>query len=419
MLYFGWFIEKRGIMRAATEAGLPLVSENISPFSFYTPTKIVFGEGTAYGVGDFLFELGVNRPLVVTDKNLNKAGLLQAVLDSCESAGTPVMAIFDDVPPDSELAVCHRAADLARQHNCDCVIAVGGGSVMDTAKLVNISISLEGDLLDYEGMNTISQNLRPLIAIPTTTGTGSEVSAVAMCKDRDNKLLFASRYMFPNVAILDPVLVVSLPPRLTAATGMDALTHCLESLSAVSSNYVSDASALESLRLLFKYLPIATKHGDNMEARSATLIASMMAGLAFTNAGVGVVHALAHTIGAKYGTHHGLTNAVLLPHGILFNINEAAPKLARAWRSVRLASGAPPAEISCDDHEAVRRLVEDIRALMRECNLPLQLRDLTLPELGHEDFVEIAAVSMHDAALMFNPREASVEDLVELLKGAY
>jgi alcohol dehydrogenase len=299
------------------------------------------------------------------------------------------------------------------------VIAVGGGSVMDTAKIVNIALSLGGDILDYEGMNTFNENLKPLVAIPTTAGTGSEVSAVAMVKNQDTKILFASRVMFPNVAVLDPALIVSLPPRLTAATGMDALTHCLESLAAVSANYVSDGTALEAVRLLFKYLPVATKNGADMEARSATLIASCMAGLAFTNAGVGVIHALAHTIGAKYGTHHGITNAVLLPHGLLFNINESAPKLARVWRYVRMSLGANPAEISFNDEEAVHHLIEDVRALMVECGLPTQLRDLTLPELDEEDFVEIAQIAMTDAAMMFNPREASVEDLVQLLKGAY
>lgn len=398
---------------------MPLTSENIAPFSFFTPTKIVFGEGTAYSVGDFLSDLGVSKPILITDKNLTKVGLLQPILESCQSSGVPVVATFDDVPSDSELLVCRNAIELAKKHNCDGVIAVGGGSVMDTAKIVNIGLSLGGDILDYEGMNTFNENLKPLVAIPTTAGTGSEVSAVAMVKNQDTKILFASRFMFPNVAVLDPALIVSLPPRLTAATGMDALTHCLESLAAISANCVSDGTALEAVRLLFKYLPVATNNGADMEARSATLIASCMAGLAFTNAGVGVIHALAHTIGAKYGTHHGITNAVLLPHGLLFNINESAPKLARVWRYVRMSLGANPAEISFNDEEAVHHLIEDVRALMVECGLPTQLRDLTLPELDEEDFVEIAQIAMTDAAMMFNPREASVEDLVQLLKGAY
>lgn len=406
-------------MRTAMEAGLPLTSENIAPFSFFTPTKIVFGAGTAYSVGDFLSDLGVSKPILITDKNLTKVGLLQPILESCQSAGLPVVTIFDDVPSDSELLVCRNAIEQAKKHGCDGVIAIGGGSVIDTAKIVNIALSLGGDVLDYEGMNTISENLKPLLAIPTTAGTGSEVSAVAMVKNQNTKLLFASRFMFPNVAVLDPTLIVSLPPRLTAATGMDALTHCLESLAAVSANYVSDGTALEAVRLLFKYLPVATKNGADLEARSATLIASCMAGLAFTNAGVGVIHALAHTIGAKYGTHHGITNAVLLPHGLLFNVKESAPKLARVWRYVRMSLGASPVEVSFNDQEAVLHLIEDVRALMVECGLPLQLRELTLPELDEEDFVEIAQIAMTDAAMMFNPREASIEDLVQLLKEAY
>src|SRR5262249_42161279 len=161
-----------------------------------------------------------------------------------------------------------------------------------------------------------------LIAVPTTAGTGSEVSAVAMVKDHEQgtKLVFGSRFLFPDVAILDPKLLLSLPPKLTAATGLDALTHALESYVASTTNALADGLSLEAMRLIFANLPRATRDGADLEARSATLVGSMMAGLAFTNAGVGIVHAIAHSVGGRYGSHHGITNAVLLPLGMEFNL---------------------------------------------------------------------------------------------------
>jgi alcohol dehydrogenase len=209
--------------------------QTMQPFIFHTPTKISFGEDTASGVGELLVEFGGTQPLLVTDANLQKAGVLKPILLGLKDSGIGEPIIFDKVPPDSDIACVREAVEAARQGGCDCVIAVGGGSVLDTAKVANIGLTLEGDLLDYEGMNTLAGRLLPLIAVPTTAGTGSEVSAVAMIKDHEQqkKMMFGSRFLFPDVAVLDPKLLVSLPPRLTAATGMDALTHAIESFVAM------------------------------------------------------------------------------------------------------------------------------------------------------------------------------------------
>ncbi len=398
------------------------------PFTFYSPTKIVFGEDTAYGVGDILKELGGSRPFVVSDANLVAAGVLRAVLESLKEAGLGDPVIFDQVPPDSDLDCVRSASALARQHGCDCIVAVGGGSVIDTGKAANISLVLDGDIRDFEGMHAVPRALAPLVVLPTTAGTGSEVSAVAMVKNKDEhtKLAFGSYYLFPSVAVLDPKLLMSLPPKLTAATGMDALTHAIECFCATTTNPASDALCLESMRMIFQDLCRATMHGDDLDARSSTLIASTMAGIAFTNGGVGIVHALAHTVGARYDTHHGVTNAIFLPYGMIFNMAACAHRFAFAFRSLCAALRAAPEPVghwfagaSQHDSQAAEQLIEAVRQLHRACRLPTRLRDIGVPALSQDEISELAVVASTDSAIMFNVREASVEDLEYILKGAW
>ncbi|HEY9791624.1 MAG TPA: iron-containing alcohol dehydrogenase [Candidatus Obscuribacterales bacterium] len=400
----------------------------MQPFVFHTPTKINFGEDTICGIGDLLFEMHASRPLLVTDANLIKAGVLKPVLAVLKEAGIENPHIFDEVPADSDVDCCRKAAQIARDNQCDSVIAVGGGSVMDTGKVANIGLSLPGDVLEYEGINTLAGKLQPMIAIPTTAGTGSEVSAVAMVKDHQQgkKLVFGSRFLFPDVAILDPKLLLSLPPKLTAATGLDALTHAIESYVAATTNAPADGLCLEAMRLIFASLPRATANGADLEARSATLIGSMMAGVAFTNAGVGVVHAIAHSLGGKYGTHHGMTNAILLVPGMEFNLSEVADKFGAAYRYLRSTLMSEPAPVgqwfakdALPGEPAGRMLIAAVKSLITECRLPERLRDLGVPEISEEDLQELAEMSMTDPAMMFNPKPASTEDLMAIIKGAY
>jgi alcohol dehydrogenase class IV len=386
----------------------------LQPFSFFSPTRIIYGEDSAYAVHETISELGAKKTLIITDANLIKAGVLRPILESLEAGGnTPV--IFDDVPSDSDVICVNKAAEMARAANCDSVLAVGGGSVMDTAKVANICLSLGGDMLDHQGMNMLSAKLLPMVAIPTTAGTGSEVSLVAMIKDQTEhrKLMFGSQFLAPDVAVLDPNLIRSLPPKLTAATGLDALTHDLESIVAMmSTSPFSDSLAVESMRLLFQYLPRATKDGGDMEARGATLVASTMAGVAFTNTGVGIVHALAHAVGAKYGTHHGMTNAVFLPHGMEFNISTSAERYASIARSLGISK-------SSDDGEAAGELRQAVISLTAQCALPQKLQDLGVPPFSEQDLEELAVMAMTDPAIMFNPRESSEEDIIGIYKRAY
>ena len=284
--------------------------------------------------------------------------------------------------------------------------------------MINICLSFGGEVMDYQGLNIIERKLYPLIAVPTTAGTGAEVSFVAMVKDHGEgkKLMFGSRFLAPDVAILDPLMVVSLPAKLTAATGIDAITHGIECYVASGTYSVfTDALCLEALRLLFEFLPQATVDGGNLEARGATLVASCMAGVAFTNSGVGITHALAHAVGAKYATHHGMTNGVFLPHGMRFNLDTVYPRYARIAQFLSLADE----DNNGDDLALANLLVNKVEALIEKLQLPLTLRELGVPEFSDENLAELSDLAAADPAIMFNPREASSDDLTQLLKRAY
>ena len=402
----------------------------MQPFVFHTPTRIVFGDDTASSIGELLADLGMRNPLVVTDDNLIRAGLLKTILAGLESSGFSKPAVFDEVPPDSDLVSVRKAAQLAIDARCDSVIAVGGGSVIDTGKVANIGLSCGGDVLDFEGMNTLSSRLLPMLAVPTTAGTGSEVSAVAMVKNQEErkKLMFASRYLFPDIAILDPRLLLSLPPKLTAATGIDALTHAIESYVATTSNPAADGLCLEAMRLLFINLPRATVNGADLEARSGTLAASMMAGVAFSNAGVGIVHALAHSVGARYGTHHGLTNAIFLQYGMEFNLDSVAEKFGRAY--AYLSQTLPASDLSkkqtiqqaaidLDVSRSAKMLIEAVRSLISSLGLPRCLKDAGIGTISKQDLQELAETAVNDPAILFNPKPASIDELIEIIKRAY
>lgn len=399
----------------------------MNPFVFHTPTRVYFGENSASSCGDFLRELGGTKVLMVADAFLEKSGALTPLIDSIKESTGIEPVLFTDVPSDSDIDCVNKATVIARTSGCDALVAVGGGSVLDTAKVINICLTFGGEVMDYQGLNIIERKLLPLIAVPTTAGTGAEVSFVAMVKDHgeSKKLMFGSRFLAPDVAILDPLMIVSLPAKLTAATGIDAVTHDIECYVASGTYSVfTDSLCLESLRLLFEFLPQATIDGDNLEARGATLVASCMAGVAFTNSGVGITHALAHAVGAKYATHHGMTNAVFLLHGMRFNFESVYSRYARIARFLDLAAEASNSINgntinSSDDRALAHLLLNKVEALLRQLKVPLNLRELGVPELTDENLAELVDLAGADPAIMFNPREASTEDLTQLLKRAY
>jgi alcohol dehydrogenase class IV len=385
------------------------------PFVFEAPTRIEYGEGIAASASEILKGLGASKILIVSDQGLVKSGVIAPILQCFQEDKGLSTSVFTDVPADSDVTCVNKAAAQAVADHCDGVLAIGGGSVLDAAKVVNIALTLGGDVLDYQGMNNLTDRLKPMVAIPTTAGTGSEVSAVAMVRDVEEgkKLLYGSRFLAPDVSILDPTLLVSLPPNLTAATGLDAVTHCIEAYSVeMVRSPMTDVLCLEGLRLLFQYLPQATKHGDDLEARSNTLIAANMAGMAFTNLGVGVVHALAHATGGRFGTHHGTTNSVFLPWGMQFNLDVVAPRYAAMARYLRLTDDK-------NDEIASKTLIDRVKELSSEIGLPSRLRDLGVPVLKQEELENLASLANSDPAIMFNPKETSVQDIIGIYERAY
>lgn len=381
-------------------------------FEFQVRTRIVFGQGLVKDVGFEAGKLKGTRAFIVTDATLRRLGLLQRVLDGFRDSGVEVVGVFDEVPPNSDVAVVERGAGLARAAGCDLLVALGGGSVIDTAKAINMLLVEGGSLLDWQGTGLLSRPLLPLIAIPTTAGTGSEVTIAAVIRDdaQGLKLEFNSPYMMPDVALLDPELTRGLPPALTASTGIDALTHAIEGYVSLYAEPVSDAQCLHAIRLISRYLRRAVVNGDDIEARGYMLLASTIAGMGFSNALCGVVHALAHACGGRYGVPHGVANGILLRHGMEFNQMVASARLGHVAEAMGIDVRQLPGDL------AARAAVSAVTDLCAAIGLPSRLRDVGVP---HDGLAQLAEDAQGDAMMISNPRSATTEDLIALLERAY
>lgn len=369
--------------------------DNDLSFIFVNPTRVVFGNDAHREVKLELLAAGGSKALLVTDdqllENTDIPKRVQEVLkDAC-------VGVFSDVPPDSGVHVVNKGAEMARELGADSVVSVGGGSPIDTAKGIAIVMTEGGSLRDYEGFQMLSRPQAPHVAIPTTAGTGSEVTYVAVIKDHEakQKLLFGDHNIIPNAALLDPTLTVGLPKQLTAATGMDALSHALEALHSQQREPISDGLALHAIRLIAQFLPLAVENGDDLAVRGQVLLASNMAGTAFSNAQVGLVHAMAHTVGAHYGIHHGLANALFMPHVIRFNAEECAP----CYRPVAEALGVDVR--GCSDDEAAGLAADAIAELSVKVGLPTTLSEVGVPK----DALEMLSdATLNDGAIVYNAR---------------
>lgn len=374
-------------------------------------TRVVFGSGCSRDVKVELQALGCSRALLVTDSGLARATDIPARVE--KALGAACAGVFSEVEPDSGVHMVDRGAAVGRELGADAIVSVGGGSAMDTAKGIAIVLKEGGALKDYQGFQVLTRRQTPHIAIPTTAGTGSEVTYVAVIKDHDahQKLLFGDYNIIPEVALLDPDLTVGLPPRLTAATGMDAVSHAVESLHSMQMQPIADGLALHAIRLAREYLPRAVDDGSDLVARGQMLIASNMAGAAFSNAQVGLVHAIAHTVGARFGVHHGTANSILMPHVVRWNGGE----IAAHYRPVAEALGVDVRGL--DDAgcaEAAARAIHDLAARVR---LPLRLRDEGVPE---DALPALAEGTLEDAAIVYNGRPVmGAEDVLEVLRAAW
>ena len=385
-------------------------------YEFFCPTKIVSGRKALANLPHELVQLGSRRPLVVTDKGIVDAGLLDKVRAVFEGADCVIAAVFDDTPVDSSDRIVAQVARLFGEASCDALLAVGGGSAIDTAKAANIVIT-EGseDLLAFQGADRITKPLRPLVVVPTTAGTGSEVTAAAVVYNtaKGIKMAFSDGRLLPHVAILDPKMTLTLPPKLTAATGMDALTHAMEAYYCIQKNPVSDAFAAAAIRLVAESLLPCVEDGADEGLRLTLANAALLAGVAFSNSLVGVVHGLAHATGGVAHVPHGVANAIFLPWGIEQNIGKRADIIAEM---LPMMGGKPTGSA---DHDA-RAVAGAVRALTRRLHdaagLPTSLRQAGVRE---DQLEAIARAAINDGSMAMNPEEVTYADALELLRKAY
>jgi alcohol dehydrogenase len=379
-------------------------------FIFRSPTKIVYGPGTAKEVGMEVEELKRTRALIVTDQGLVQTDLVEMVQ---KALGKKCVGIFSDVVPDTGLHIVNAGAEYGRKLEADVLVSVGGGSVIDTAKGMAICLAKGGKLEDHVGFNILTGPITPHIAIPTTAGTGSEVTYVAIIKDHEQKkkLLFADNYLIPNVAILDPHMTIGLPSMMTAATGMDALSHCVEAIHSRQSQPVADALAFHGIRMIREFLPRAVENGGDIIARGQMLIAACIAGAAFSNAQVGLVHALAHSVGAKFGVPHGIANSILLPHCILYNLDACIDKYSQIAQAMGIdVRGMEPLK-------AAEQAASAIKEFSKTIGMPQTLREVNVKESGLE---HCANDALTDGSIVYNPKLIfDPEEILKVFRNAF
>ncbi len=381
-------------------------------FSFTGAKKIVFGNGSFASLQEHLTEQKVSLPLVVLDRNLAEAGFREKVAGLLDKAGSGCI-LFDKTEPEPPLELADEGAKLALKKKCDGVVGIGGGSSMDLAKAIAVLAVHKGRAEDYLGLNKVPGPGLPKIMIPTTAGTGSEVTftAVFIRKKLKKKEGMNSPYLYPELALLDPELTLSLPPQPTAATGIDALCHAIESYTSINASPMSELMSLEAIRLISDHLRTAVHDGSNLEAREAMLLGSLYAGLGLANAGVTAVHSLSYPLGGRYGVSHGLANTIMLPPVMNFNLPGNLEKFADIAEVMgEIVDGLPLREAAYLAVEAVKSLIED-------CGITTTLEELEIPEA---DFPELAKVAITVARpLANNPCRMTIEEMVDLYQEAY
>ena len=379
---------------------------------FTSPRTIVFGEGAL----EYLKELEGKRVFIVTDKVLRKLGIVDKVVEQLKETVMEIR-IFDEVEPEPSKQTIERGAKILSEFGADWIIGLGGGSCMDAAKAMWVlyerpDLTIE-DITPFEKLN-LRKKAR-LINIPTTSGTGADVTWAVVITDTERKvkLELASKEVVADISILDPALVLDLPPRLTADTGMDALVHAIEAYTVQWKNDFSDALALRAVQLIFKYLPRAFKNGRNdPEAREKMHNAATMSGLAFSNSQIGIVHAMGHSLGAVFKIPHGRSVAVFLPYVMEYNLSEAASLYAEIAEAIGITDGS--------DEEKARKLIEAVRNLMKELEEPLSIKEMDIPREEFEAKLdELIEKANESTGTIVNPRVPTEEDYRKLFLYAY
>ena len=370
------------------------------------------GAGSLAKLPDCITGNGVKKPLIVTDKGLVKAGIAKQVQDVLEKAGIPY-AVYDETVPNPTVGNVHAALALYRKEGCDGLIGLGGGSAMDTAKGCGVLATSGGeDIVAYAAPAPVKEPLPCYIAIPTTAGTGSESTCIAVITNDTGKhhvkFGVADPKLLPKVAIIDPQLMTGLPPSITAATGMDAMTHAVEAYISLGASEYTDALAIGAVKLIFRYLRRAVGNGNDIVAREKMAYAQTMAGMAFSNGGLGIVHSMAHPLGAFYGIAHGDANALILPYVLDFNKMACREKLADIASAAGLTDlGEYPEDTAV---AAIRRLNADVR-IAATISEAATRRGVTI---NRADIPTLANDALHDPCTFTNPRVPTSVDIEEL-----
>ncbi|GAB7025486.1 iron-containing alcohol dehydrogenase [Geotalea toluenoxydans] len=379
-------------------------------YGFFIPTVSLMGVGCSKETGAQAKALGATNLLIVTDAGLSKMGVADQIKAQLVEAGLKAV-IFDGAEPNPTDKNVHEGVKVYQDNKCDGIVSLGGGSSHDCGKGIGLVIGNGGNIRDFEGVNKSTKAMPPFLAINTTAGTASEMTRFCIITNTDThvKMAIVDWRCTPNIAINDPVLMVGKPPALTAATGMDALTHAVEAYVSTIATPITDACAIKAIELVAANLSVAVANGDNLEARDAMAYAEYLAGMAFNNASLGYVHSMAHQLGGFYNLPHGVCNAILLPAVSQFNLI-ACPK---RFADIAVALGENIAGLSVT--EAAEKAIAAIRKLSASIGIPAGLKELNVKEA---DLKIMAENAKKDACQLTNPRKATLEQVIEIYKAA-
>ncbi|WP_191601121.1 L-threonine dehydrogenase [Marinomonas algicola] len=378
--------------------------------TFYIPAVNIMGEGALNDAIKQIKNLGFKQALIVSDPGMTSLGMVAKVDSLLKEQGVNSL-IYDGVQPNPTIDNVNAGLEVLHTHQCDCVISLGGGSVHDCAKGIALVATNGGHISDYEGVDVSNKPQRPLICINTTAGTASEMTRFCIITDQERhiKMAIVDQNVTPILSVNDPMLMTGMPASLTAATGMDALTHAIEAYVSIAADPITDACAIKAIELIRDNLREAVRDGANMEAREKMAYAQFLAGMAFNNASLGYVHAMAHQLGGFYDFPHGVCNAVLLPHVQRYNSQVAAPRL----KDIGKALGADVTGLN--DQAGANAAIVAIVQLSQDVNIPSGLSELGAKE---DDFSTLASNAMKDACGFTNPIQPTHEDVMGIFKAA-
>lgn len=388
-------------------------------YEFLNSVKIMAGEKGLENIPHELNMLGSKKPIILTDAVLAKTGALKKLTKVFDGWDIDVSEVFTEIPPDSSIKVINIIAEIFKTKNCDSILALGGGSVIDTAKGLRIVIEQGGDdIMEYMGLESLPRKKRvPFAVIPTTSGTGSECTNVAVIAnpEKNVKMEFISYDLLPDFTIIDPAMTETMPPRITANTGVDALVHAVEGYTCLQKNPMSQAYAFAAIRLIVNYLPKAVAEGSNKEYRLAMGNAATMAGIAFSNSMVGLVHAIGHALGGVAHVPHGIAMSILLPHCMRFNLEV----LRLAYSELLLPLAGAEVYASTPKEERAEKAIEFVTDFIKQFEAVGLPATLSAAKVTEDQLETIANTAINDGAILVNPIMATKDQIIEILKAAF